>query len=134
MASDRLRGDRKEKVVILDSSAILSLFEFSIDLEDELTRLLGSYHILLPSPIFEELKFLSKNGKGKKRQNAKASLELIKRYEIMDAEGIGDDSLIYLAQKLNGIVVTNDRELRKRLRNASLKTIFLRGKSRLVLE
>ena len=134
MASNRLWGDRKEKVVILDSNAILSLFEFSIDLEDELTRLLGSYHILLPSPIFEELKFLSKNGKGKKRQNAKASLEVIKRYEIMDAEGIGDDSLIYLAQKLNGIVVTNDRELRKRLRNASLKTIFLRGKSRLVLE
>ena len=134
MASDRLRGDRKEKVVILDSSAILSLFEFSIDLEDELTRLLGSYHILLTSPIFEELKFLSKNGKGKKRQNAKASLELIKRYEIMDAEGIGDDSLIYLAQKLNGIVVTNDRELRKRIKNVFLKTIYLRGKNKLILE
>ena len=134
MAFDRLRGDREQKTVILDSSAVMMLFEFSIDLEDELTRLLGKFHILVPSPIADELKFLSKHGKGKKSQNAKASLELIKRYEIVDEKGSGDDSVLLLAQKINGIVITNDRDLRKRVKEASLKTIYLRGKSRLVLE
>lgn len=133
MASDRLRQDR-EKRVILDSSAVLMLFEFSIDLEDELTHLLGKYKIILPRPIVNELKYLSEHGKGKKRQNAKASLELIKRYEIVDEYGSGDDSVLNLAKKLNGIVVTNDRELRKRIKNVFLKTIYLRGKGKLILE
>jgi rRNA-processing protein FCF1 len=134
MASDRLRRDRKEKTVIIDSSAVLMLFEFSIDLEDELTRLIGKHRIILPSPIVEELRFLSEKGKGKQRQNAKASLELIKRYETFEEKGTGDDSVLFLAHKLEGIVLTNDRELRKRAKNASLKTIYLRGKNRLALE
>ena len=133
MASDRLWGNRDTKV-ILDSSGIMMLFEFSIDLEDELTRLLGKFQILVPKPILEELRFLSEQGKGRKRTIAKPALDLIKRYEIADADGTGDDSVLFLAKKLNGIVVTNDRDLRNRLKKAGLHTIFLRGKQKLVLE
>ena len=134
MAFNRLRRNREEKTVILDTSAILMLFEFSIDLEDELIKLLGRFHILVPSPIIEELKLLSKHGNGKKRQNAKAALELINRYDKVEEKGTGDDSVLFLAKKFDGIVVTNDRNLRKRVKDASLQTIFLRGKQRLVLE
>ena len=134
MASNRLREDRDGKTVILDSSAVMMLFEFSIGLEDELTRLLGKFHIVVPRPIFEELKLLSEKGKGKKKTIAKHSLELIKKYEIVNAEGNGDDAVLMLAKKFNGIVITNDRELRKRVKESSLQTIYLRGKSRLVLE
>ena len=134
MASDRLRGDKKEKTVILDSSAVMMLFEFSIDLEDELTRLLGGYHVILPRPIVDELRFLSEHRKGKKRQNAKAALELIKKYEIADEKETGDNAVLHLAQRLNGIIITNDRELRKRAKEVSLKTIYLRSKNKLVLD
>ena len=134
MASNRLWEDRDGKTVILDSSAVMMLFEFSIGLEDELTRLLGKFHIVVPRPIFEELKLLSEKGKGKKKLIAKPSLELIKKYEIVNAEGNGDDAVLNLAKKLSGIVITNDRELRKRVKESSLQTIYLRGKSRLVLE
>ena len=134
MASDRIWPDRNEKRVILDSSAILMLFEFSIDLEDELTRLLGKFKIILPRPIVDELKFLSESNDGKKRQKAKAALKLIKRYEIINEDGTGDDSILNLATKINGVVVTNDHELRRRIKDKSLKVIFLRGKSKLVLE
>ena len=134
MAFNRLRRNREEKTVILDTSAILMLFEFSIDLEDELIKLLGRFHILVPSPIIEELKLLSKHGNGKKRQNAKAALELINRYDKVEEKGTGDDSVLFLAKKFDGIVLTNDRNLRKRVKDASLQTIFLRGKQRLVLE
>ncbi len=134
MASDRLWRDRKRRTVVLDSSSILMLFEFSINLEGELTRLLGKFRVLIPRPIFDELIFLSKHGKGKKKYNSKPALDLIKNYEISEAEGKGDDSVLFLAKKLNGIVVTNDKNLRKRAKDIHLKTIYLREKSKLVLD
>ena len=134
MASNRLWEDRDGKTVILDSSAVMILFEFCIYLEDELTRLLGKFRIIVPSPIVEELKLLSEKGKGKKKLIAKPSLELIKKYEIVDEGGNGDDAVLMLAKKLNGIVITNDRELRKRVKESYMQTIYLRGKGRLVLD
>ncbi len=135
MASNRLWGDRIHKTVILDSSAILMLFEFAIDLEKELTRLLGNYHIVVPTPIVRELEFLSENRTGKKKAKAKASLKLIKKYDAIDIEGWnGDDSVLELAKKINGIVVTNDRELRNRVKEMSLSVIFLRAKKKLVMD
>ena len=135
MASNRLWGDRIHKTVILDSSAILMLFEFAIDLEKELTRLLGNYCIVVPTPIVRELEFLSENGTGKKKMKAKASLKLIKKYDAIDMEGRnGDNSVLELAKKINGIVVTNDRELRNRVKEMSLSVIFLRAKKKLVMD
>ena len=135
MAFDRLWGDKIHKTVILDSSAVLMLFEFSIDLEKELTRLLGNYHIVIPTPIVRELEFLSENGKGEKKTKAKASLKLIKKYDTINVdEKGGDDSILDLAKKINGIVVTNDRELRSRLKKLSSSVIFLRSKKKLVMD
>jgi len=134
MASDRLWRDREGRIVILDSSSILMLFEFSIDLEDELTRLLGKFRVLIPRPIFDELIYLSKHGKGKKKYNSKPALDLIKKYDISEAEGKGDDSVLYLAKVHNGVVVTNDKDLRKRAKDIHLQTIYLREKSKLVLD
>lgn len=134
MASDWLWRNRVEKIIILDSNSILMLFEFSINLENELTQLCGKYRILIPKPIFDELVFLSKHGKGKKKYNAKPALDLIKKYEISKGEGSGDDSVLFLAKKHNGIVFTNDKELRKRAKKMRLKTIYLREKSKLVLD
>ena len=136
MASDRIRRDRKGKIVILDSSAIFMFFEFSIGFESELTRLLGKYHIVIPKPIFDEIKLLAEKGKGKKKLIAKPALQLIEGFEIVDADDVqsGDDAVLYLAKKLSGFVMTNDRELRNRVKAASLHTIFLRSKKHLVLD
>ncbi len=134
MASDRIWKDPKEKTVILDSSALMMPFEYSINLEDELTRLLGKFQILVPKPIVEELISLSKIGKGRKKRLAKSALIFIKNYSIINSEGKGDDSVLFLAKKYQGIVVTNDRDLRNRVKKSSLQTIFLRGKKKLFLE
>lgn len=135
MASNRIWEYRDKKTVILDSSAIIMLFEFQINLEDELTRLIGRYDIIIPRPIIDELTILSKHGKGKKRIYAKASLKLIERYKVVDSEEKnGDDSVFSLAQHLNGIVVTNDKELKIRLKNISMPVVFLRAKKKLVLQ
>ena len=134
MASDRLWGDREEKKVILDSSAIMMLFEFSIDLEEELTRLLGKHYIVIPIPIIKELEFLSKHGKGNKKIIAKSSLKLVEKYDVMEIEEEGDNAVFCLAKKHGCVVVTNDGELRKRLKKVSVPVVFLRGKQMLCLE
>jgi rRNA-processing protein FCF1 len=135
MASDRLWGNKKYKLVILDSSAIMMLFEFSIDLENELKRILGLYKIIIPEPIKNELEFLSNNAKGKRKRIASSSLQLIKRYEIMkiNEDFKGDDAVMHLGKKLNGYVVTNDKKLRYRLKKKSINIICLRGKNKLML-
>ena len=133
MASDRLCRDRKlGKIVILDSSAIMMLFEFSINLEDELVRLIGKNHIVIPKPVYDELEILSKHGKGKKKIFAKASLKLIEKYEIVDVSSSNaDDAVLSLSQQMNGFAVTNDKELKKRLKQKLIPVIFLRSKKKL---
>jgi len=134
MASDRIWRNRKTKTVIIDSSAILMIFEFSIDIEKELSRILGSYKIIVPKTIFKELKNLSEYGSEKKKNIAKPALRLVERYEIVENKSsFGDDSVIELAKKYNGIVFSNDTEIRKKAKNEKIKTIFLRGKNYLAI-
>ena len=136
MASNRIWGDRGEKIVILDSSAIMMLFEFPVNLEDQLTELIGKHHIIVPKPIVKELMFLSQKGKGKQKTKAKAALKIIEKYDVVDVNNNskGDESVLSLAEKLDGIVVTNDHELRRRVKRSSLHVVFLRGKGKLVIE
>jgi len=136
MASDRIWGDPKKQVVLLDTNAIMMMFEFHVNIDDELTRLLGSYRLFVPERVLKELKTLSSLGKGKQRRLAKASLQLASIYEIYTgfSDLDGDDAVIAAAEESSGIVVTNDRELRKRLREKHIPSIFLRGKHHLMLE
>jgi len=135
MASDRIWGDKSKRSIILDTSAILSLFEFSIDFNSELLRLVGKYEIFVPSQVVEELELLSKKGKGKKSVNSKSALKLIDKYETVDTnEKNADKSVLSLAEKLNGIIFTNDKELRKKANKKNIRTIFLRQKKYLNID
>ena len=113
--------------VILDTNALLTQFEFKIDLEDELTNLLGTYEILIPSSVLNELKNL-------KDKDARSALDFALKYKVIETEKKGDESIFAMAKELNAVVVTNDRELRKRLKDNGLKVIYLRQKSYLVLD
>ena len=114
-------------IVILDSNALLMVFQFRINLESELNRILGSYEIVVPSTVKKELKTL-------KDKHAKSALNFSERYRIISAKGNPDDSIIELAEKEKGIVMTNDRILKKRLRGKNIPVVFLRGKNHLEIE
>ena len=65
----------------------------------------------------------------------KTFLEMIKNYEtVTEDERCVDDSVVNAAIKIDGIVFTNDKELRKKLREKSIPVIFLRAKKKLELE
>ena len=114
-------------VVILDSNALLMVFQFRINLESELNRILGSYEIVVPSTIKKELKTL-------RDRYAKSALSFSERYRTISANGNPDDSIIELAEKEKGVVLTNDRILKKRLREKNIPVVFLRSKNHLEIE
>jgi rRNA-processing protein FCF1 len=133
MAFDRVWGDKIHKTVILDSSAILMFFEFSVDWKKELDRLLDGYHLVVPTAVVQELQILTTRNAGQKK--AAAALKLIAKYDTIDQEAdTADEALMKIAEKTQGIVVTNDTELRERLKNRGFPVIFLRGKKKLVLD
>jgi rRNA-processing protein FCF1 len=133
MAFDRVRGDKIRKTVILDSSAILMFFEFSVDWKKELDRLLDSYNLVVPTAVVQELQILATRSSGQKK--AAAALKLIAQYDTVDQEAdTVDEALIKLAEKTHGYVVTNDTELRNQLRKRGFPVIFLRGKKKLILD
>ena len=112
------------------------VFEFSIDLEVELTRLLGAFSIRIPEAVVLEIEMIAEKGKGKQRKLAQPALQFIDRYQVLDHKRFSnaDDALINLAMEYNAIVVTNDKVLRERLEEKKVSRIFLRGKQQLILE
>ncbi len=133
MALDRVRGDKIRKTVILDSSAILMFFEFSLDWEKDLDCLIGAYDIVIPTAVVRELQILAKESRAQKK--IAAALKLIGKYRTIDVGfDSADEALLKTAEKTQGIVVTNDGELRKRLKEYKIPVIFLRGKSKLVMD
>ncbi|MBU2565219.1 MAG: hypothetical protein KJ655_03065 [Candidatus Thermoplasmatota archaeon] len=114
-------------IVILDSNVLLMVFQFRINIESELSRLLGKYEIVIPTTVKNELKTL-------KDKHAKSALSFSERYRAISANGNTDDSILELAEKEKGIVVTNDRILKKRLRAKNIPVVFLRAKTHLEME
>jgi rRNA-processing protein FCF1 len=113
-------------LVLLDANALMMPFQFSVDIEGELTRLLGKYEIAVPSSVLEELRRLART-----KREARAALRLAERYTVIQTTGRRDPALLKLARELGAAVLTNDKRLREQLRSAGIPVIFLRGRSQL---
>jgi len=122
-SSDTGRGRK----VVLDTNALLMPFEFSLNLDVELRSLLGDCEILVPGPVLGELR-------RSKSKFAGTALELSRRYGIAETEKQGDDGVVDVAARLGAFVLTNDAELRRKLRKMKIKTIHLKSRSHLVLD
>ena len=128
-----------KRIVILDTNALLMPFQFKLNLESELDRLLGSYSIIIPSVVIDELEKLSKSN-----SYARSALQLAKKYEILELENTLippkklehniDFAIVALAKKLDAIVLTNDKILRANLRKENLKTVFLKSSTHLEID
>ncbi len=109
--------------VILDTNSLLMPFQFSINLDQEIKRLIGNAQICVPSSVIDELTALDK----------KAPLELSKKYLEVEVEKNGDDGVLEAANELDGVVVTNDKELKKRALEQENPVVYLRSGSHLEL-
>ena len=117
------------RLVLLDANALLMPFQFRINLEAEIRRLLGDIEIAVPGPVLQELRTLSGGGR-----KAASALRLAETFPSIEGHGAADDALLDLATGRGAIVVTNDAALRSRLRQNRVPVVFLRSRSHLVLE
>ena len=115
--------------VILDANALMMPFQFGLNLDAELARLLGGCEIVVPSSIITELARLSASSAA-----AKAGLRLAERYRTFETKAKGDESIIEAAKALKAAVVTNDSELLKKLKEQGIVRIKLRSRNHIVIE
>ncbi len=125
--------------VLLDSNFLFVPSQFKLDVFDWLDRLLNhKYYPIILSPTYDEMVILSEKSSPRMRQHALMALELAEKCKRVQVEQKAaeshDDVIVRVAKDWNCFVATNDRELRKRLRNINIPVIYLREKSRLEME
>ena len=115
------------QTVVLDTNALLMPFEMRLNLDLAVSSLLGEVRMVVPGPMVGELKNLD-------NKHAKAALMLARKYEIVQTDVSGDDAIVDVAIRLNAYVLTNDKELKRRLRSLRIPLIYLRSHTHLVVE
>ena len=127
------------KKIILDSNALFVPSQFRIDIFEELRKLLNvNFEAVLLSLNLQELEQLADSESPKMRKNAGFALRLAEKCRLVDVDerdGLSpDDVIVNVAKEWNCPVFTNDRQLRKRLRNINVPVIYVRQKSRLMID
>ncbi len=128
-------GVMAKRPVILDTNALMMQFQFHIDVEREIRRLLDFAHeVVVPSVVVGELESLAREARGKDAGEARMAVELARTFKVMDSPGDGDTAILRLAEKVNAVVVTNDKVLRARLRAKDIPNIYMRSSAFLTIE
>lgn len=131
---------KKEKLkVILDTNAFFVPLKFKIDIFEELRSLLNrNFEPILLSPVKKELEKMVKEGSPKMRREALYALKMAEKCSLVEVDEehqvSSDDAIIKAAQKLECLVFTNDKELKRRLRNINVPVIYVRQKSQLEVD
>lgn len=131
---------KKEKLrVILDSNALFVPLQFKIDIFEELEKLLNrNFEPILLQPVKKELEKIAAGGNPKMRRVAVYALKLAEKCVMVEfnemSEETPDDVILKVAGKWKCPVFTNDRRLRKRLRDINVPVIYVRQKSRLEID
>ena len=115
--------------VVLDANALMLPFQFPINLDAELGRILGACDVYVPSSVVRELQRVAARDR-----RARGALELAAKYATHETRRTGDGAVIAAAEALGAHVVTNDRALLAALKARGIPRIRLRSKSHLELE
>ncbi|VVB51047.1 Ribonuclease VapC9 [uncultured archaeon] len=122
--------------VVLDTNFLLLPVTHKVRIFDRLIHMIPEPHRMITfSCVVEELKALSEKDHGKKGAAAGTAIKLLHAHKIQVEEAAHpvDEALIKYASAHPGcIICTNDRALKKRLREAKAYVISLRGRDTLV--
>ncbi len=132
-------GERRRAKIIMDTNALFVPFQFRIEIFGELERLLGrNLELILLPHVKRELITLTKKRSLLTRKKAEQALRLAEKCEYIETDSLAsqkaDDAIVSAAKDWKAAVFTNDRQLRKRLRDISVPVIYVRQKSRLEID
>jgi len=120
-------------MIVLDTNALMMPVECDVRLFEELERVVsepGAY--LVPDAVRAELEKLA-DGNGAEATAASVGRDLLERCSVTDTEAdYADDAVLELAAREDVThAVTNDRPLKRRLLDAGIPVISLRGRNKL---
>jgi rRNA-processing protein FCF1 len=127
-------------LVLFDTNILINQVKHPIDLESHLQRIIStSYEIITIPPVIAELKILINNAKSIQQKKMFAlALDLAKKFKLISysstEDQTTDESIIEFAKSDEVVVLTNDADLRKKLRTQRTPTIFLRQRNNLELD
>jgi len=119
----------------MDTNFLLIPFQFKIDIFTELEYVIGEpFTLTLSSKVWNELRSLSKRV-GKAGAAARFALKLLeaRKMQVKPVQSkLSVDGWVFeYALENKAVVCTNDREIRKRLKEKRLKVIGLKTRSKL---
>ncbi|WP_295722703.1 PIN domain-containing protein [uncultured Methanobrevibacter sp.] len=118
--------------VVIDTNFFMAIFQFKIDILDELKKVVPSYKLTTPKFVISELEGLKTNKNQNIRKQAAMALKIAKSgdVEIMDVSTLNgesvDDALLRISK--SKILATNDSQLKKRAKEASIQVAYIRQK------
>jgi len=132
---------KKKTKVILDTNFLFVPGELGVDIFSEIERLMNEpYEICVIQETVDELQnLIVKYGKKKEGFNAKLGFIMIKQKGLKtlpsSTSEYADDAILSWGRKnpKKTIVATQDKELRKKLRDDSIRVIELKQKGYLTL-
>ena len=125
--------------VILDANFFFIPIQFNLDIFDELTKILNKrFRPIVLSSTVKELQGLTESTSLKTRKQAINALKLIEKCQFVSIKKIPnetfDDVIVRISAEWKCPVATNDRNLRKKLRQQGVPVIYMRQKKRLELD
>ncbi|HTY74855.1 MAG TPA: ribonuclease VapC [Candidatus Nanoarchaeia archaeon] len=125
--------------IIVDSNALFIPLELKLDIFYELRKLLNrNFELIILSPVKTELETLAQRSPPKMRRNAMFALELASKCTYVRVSEKSneptDEAIIRVAQAWKAPVFTNDKLLKRTLRDISIPVIYVRAKSRLEMD
>lgn len=132
METDRGRNN-KVRCVVIDTNILMYIYLNKADVIGQL-REFGFNKFLVTASIKRELEKLESSLRGKERVAAKFALKLLDNFKIVETESEGDFSLLEAAQKYGCVLITNDKELKRKAKQLGIPIGYLKEDKRVFIE
>jgi len=131
---------KKTWLVLVDTNFLLVPGQFGVDIIGELNRILDvKFEVVVPNVVLDELNVIERKAKGKDLMAVRMAKKLIERFKVVEIGKFREkpaDTQIYefAVKNPNVVVCTNDKLLKKKLREKGIPVVYLRQKKILELE
>ncbi len=129
-----------ELIVVFDTNMLTVPAQFGIDVFTQIKQELSTNtRFVTIKSVEEELEKLS-NTSSKYQKIVELTKKIMKRENVIVLDGPNmffgpvDDEIVQYALEIQGIVATNDKELRMKLSKKNIKCAFLRSKKFIEIE
>jgi len=135
-----VRGGGKITVrVLFDTNFLMAAFERPANVVGRVEELLEAKvrPVILRSQLRELERIASSDKRQKAARIARTVLEYVRRkgFEVIeDGERVVDDAIVETSKREGYIVATNDRELRRKLREGGVSVVYMKSDGKFELE